>query len=91
MNKFVARIFGGMLSFLHSIVIVVLIIGLYQYSKNEETLAAALGPNVYDKAYVYTIALLVFLVYVLFVGMLSTFVSINEHLEEIKTKLSNNS
>lgn len=91
MNKIVARIFGGMLSFLHCTVIVVLIIGLYQYSKNEETLANIFGPQAYDKAYVYMIAFLVFIFYVLFVGMLATFVSINEHLEEIKAKLSNNS
>jgi hypothetical protein len=87
MNKVVASIFGGMLSFLHVTVIAMLGIGLYQYSKNEETFASILGPTAYDKGAVYALAILIFLFYVLFVGMLSTFVSINEHLEEIKNKL----
>ena len=91
MNKVIANIFSVILSTIHVVVIIGFIIVIGKYQSDKEAVANILGNVAYDSGMFYGILFLVFLLYVLFVGLLSTFVAINEHLEEISSSLKKTS
>jgi hypothetical protein len=87
MNKLIATIFGRMLSTIHLIVILSFIAVIFNFHESKNSLVALLGKSANND-----IDLLgFFLLYVLFIGSLSTFISMNEHLEEISNALKKKS
>jgi hypothetical protein len=87
-NNFIARVFSGLLTVMHVLVAVALV----------GVLIAALVinkdyPSFIGSGFVGTLlsVLVVFLIYVVVVGFLTTVISINENLKEIKVLLSTNS
>ncbi len=91
MNKVIANIFSVILSTIHVVVIIGFIIVIGKYQSDKEAVVNIFGNVAYDRGMFYGILFLVFLLYVLFVGLLSTFVAINEHLEEISSSLKKTS
>ena len=91
MNKVIANIFSVILSTIHVVVIIGFVIVIGKYQNDKEAVVNILGNVAYDSGMFYGILFLVFLLYVLFVGLLSTFVAINEHLEEISSSLKKTS
>lgn len=91
MNKVIANIFSVILSTIHVVVIIGFIIVIGKYQSDKEAVVNILGNVAYDSGMFYGILFLVFLLYVLFVGLLSTIVAINEHLEEISSSLKKTS
>ena len=87
MNKFIASTFSELLSLLHVVVIGGLVFALIAYPQNKQSLVSFLGPEALEPVYVYIVALVVFVVYVLIVGALSTLVSMNEYLKDISEKI----
>ena len=87
MNKVIANIFSVILSTIHVVVIIGFVIVIGKYQNDKEAVVNIFGNVAYDRGMFYGILFLVFLLYVLFVGLLSTFVAINEHLEEISSSL----
>jgi hypothetical protein len=87
MNKFIANTFSGVLSLLHLLFIGGLVLALISYHQNKQSLVAFFGHEAAEPVYVYVIALVVFLGYVLVLGALSTLVSINEYLKDISKKI----
>ncbi len=90
MNKFIANIFSGILSLIHIVVIVGFVLVILNYQKNKDSVVGIFGSIAYESGAFYGILFLIFLLYVLFIGLLSTFVAINENLEEINSTLKNN-
>ncbi len=91
MNKVIANIFSVILSTIHVVVIIGFVIVIGKYQNDKEAVVNIFGNVAYDRGMFYGILFLVFLLYVLFVGLLSTFVAINEHLEEISSSLKKTS
>ena len=91
MNKVIANIFSVILSTIHVVVIIGFVIVIGKYQSDKKAVVNILGNVAYDSGMFYGILFLVFLLYVLFVGLLSTFVAINEHLEEISSSLKKTS
>jgi hypothetical protein len=87
MNKFIASTFSELLSLLHIVVIGGLVIALISYHQNKQSLVTFLGPEATEPVYVYVMALIVFVGYVLVMGALSTLVSMNEYLKDISEKI----
>ena len=87
MNKVIANIFSVILSTINVVVIIGFVGVIGKYQSDKEAVVNILGNVAYDSGMFYGILFLVFLLYVLFVGLLSTFVAINEHLEEISSSL----
>ena len=76
MNKLIATIFGRMLSTIHLIVILSFIAVIFNFHESKNSLVALLGKSANNDI----VLLGFFLLYVLFIGSLSTFISMNEHL-----------
>ena len=91
MNKVIANIFSVILSTIHVVVIIGFVIVIGKYQNDKEAVVNIFGNVAYDRGMFYGILFLVFLLYVLFVGLISTFVAINEHLEEISSSLKKTS
>ena len=91
MNKVIANIFSVILSTIHVVVIIGFIIVIGKYQSDKAAVVNIFGNVAYDRGMFYGILFLVFLLYVLFVGLISTFVAINEHLEEISSSLKKTS
>ena len=91
MNKVIANIFSVILSTIHVVVIIGFVIVIGKYQNDKEAVVNIFGNVAYDSGMFYGILFLVFLLYVLFVGLISTFVAINEHLEEISSSLKKTS
>ena len=89
MNRFIASIFSWMLSSLHLIIIIGLITIILKYHENKESFIGIFGYNADNDGLVYGCVFVLFLFYVLFMGLLSTFVAMNDNLEEIKEILNN--
>ena len=87
MNKLIATIFGRMLSTIHLIVILSLIAVIFNFHESKNSLVALLGKSANNDI----VILGFFLLYVLFIGSLSTFISMNEHLQEISNALKKKS
>ena len=87
MNKIIANIFSVILSAIHVCVIIGFIFVIGKYQNDKGAVISIFGNAAYDGAMFYGVLFGVFLLYVLFVGLLSTFVAINEHLEEISSSL----
>ena len=81
MNRYVARVFSDILALLHFVVIVMLSIFLYEinYKKSFASLEY-LGISSQSLNF---LAIFLFFSYAIFMGTISTFVSINENLEKI--------
>lgn len=79
MNKLIAHLFGRLLSTIHLIVIISMISVIFNFHESKNSLVAMFGKSVNNDF----MMLGFFLMYVLFIGSLSTFISMNEHLEEI--------
>jgi uncharacterized membrane protein len=88
MNRFIARIFSWMLSSLHILIIISLVTIIYKYHHNKNTFVALFGNNADNDSLVYSVVFALFLLYVMIMGLLSTFVAMNDNLEEIKEKLN---
>ena len=85
MNKIIANIFGTILAFCHLIVILILGYILYLALKGENLkLLEEFGINPEDSIFVVVVA---FVLYVIFAGLLSTFVSMHEQLKLIRQEI----
>gem|GEM_PF-2147970 len=87
MNRFIASIFSYIVSSIHAVFIIFLFTAIYQYHSHKEEIIQAFGQIANNDGLVYSVVFCVFIAYVLFMGMLSTFVSMNENLEIIKKNL----
>jgi len=87
MNKLIATIFGRMLSTIHLIVILSFIAVIFNFHESKNSLVALLGKSANNDIALFGL----FLLYVFFIGSLSTFISMNEHLEEISNALKKKS
>ena len=86
MNNFIARIFSGLLSFLHALVALILVIGgLLNIFFFKYDISAIWGRNLFTTILIFG---LFFFIYVIVVGFLATVVSINDNLNAIKLILS---
>ena len=77
MNDFISRIFGGPLNILHFFVIGAISFAIF--SENSQ-LAEDLGDNIAAKIFG---GILVLFVYSIFIGLITTIVSIRESLDEL--------
>ena len=78
-----------MVSTMHVIVIIGIFISLFVYEQYKQSFVSILGNNASNPIFFYFIVFGIFIFYVLFMGLLSTFISINNNLEEINSKLTN--
>ena len=90
MNRFIASIFAYILSMMHIAFIGFLIVAIYQYHNHKQEIVGVFGEVANNDGLVYGVAFCIFAAYVLFLGMLSTFVAMNENLELIKKNLNKN-
>ncbi len=90
MNRFIAQIFAGILSLVHLVVIIGLgLVTLAAFSEDKRSLSSighAFGFG-FDDRYILFIVFLCWVGYVLLMGIISTFISINENLERLNAKL----
>jgi len=89
MNRFVAKIFSWLVSLLHVFFILVILGILTQYFKNKEQLIQLFGPNAGNDALVYGVVFVIFVFYMITVGLLVTVIAANENLEAIRLKIEN--
>ncbi len=89
MNKFIAKIFSELLSIIHIIVIGLLVYIIFEYHQNQKNLFSNTFLDEYIKTTIsfYLIIFSIFIFYVLVVGTVSTVISINENLTEIRKNL----
>ncbi len=88
MNSFIAKVFSGLLTYLHiliAMVLVAILVAAFVFNKNY------LGFGGSGLVGTVLSVLVIFLIYVAVVGFLATVISINENLNEIRILLSINS
>ena len=73
MNEWISNIFERLLTLMHVIVILGLVIYLFTSLNNS-----------YDKTTPVLITLMIFLIYVIIIGTLTTFISINKTLQRVE-------
>jgi len=78
MNHLFAKLFGFLLNFLHVVFLVFMFLWFFQGFANEY----AKGGDVV------LIGLIILIIYIIFMGVLTTFVSIRQNLSEINKKIS---
>ncbi len=87
MNRIVAKIFSWLVSLLHVFFILVMLGILTQYFKHKEQLTQLFGNSAVNDAYVYGILFIIFVFYMITVGLLVTVIAANENLEAIRMKI----
>jgi hypothetical protein len=87
MNRFFAKIFSWLVSLLHVFFILAMLGILTQYFKNKEQLIQLFGSSVVNDVYVYGILFVVFVFYMITVGLLVTVIAANENLEAIRLNI----
>lgn len=80
MNRWIAKWFGRVLAVVHTLFFITFIFGGYRWLQDnwEAMRAGAISPN-----YVLLMAVTIFISYILIMGVISTFVSINSYLAEL--------
>jgi ABC-type spermidine/putrescine transport system permease subunit II len=87
-NRRVARVFAGVLTGLHAIVLAAVVVFLlYYFSNDGSMLRDAANRLGYSNIQVMFATIVGLISYVMVVGTLSTFVAVNQNLEDIKKLL----
>ncbi len=87
MNRFIAKVFSGLLTYLHvliALILVAILVAAFIFDKNN------LAPDGSGLVGTVLTVMAIFFIYVAVVGFLATVISINENLNEIRVLLSIN-
>lgn len=80
MNRFIARWFGRVLAVIHTLFFLTFTLGGYRWLQDNWE---AIRSGVINPSYVLLLACAFFITYILIMGVISTFVSINSYLAEL--------
>jgi len=80
MNRWIAKWFGRVLAVIHTLFFIAVIFGGFAWLQENMD---ALRSGIINPSYVLLIAFTIFISYILIMGVMSTFVSINSYLAEI--------
>lgn len=87
MNRVVAKIFSWLVSLLHVLFIAFIFGILTQYFKHKEQLIQLFGSIAGNDALAYGFLVIIFVFYMITVGLLVTVIAANENLEAIRMKI----
>ena len=87
MNRIFAKVFSWLVSLLHIIFILGMLGILRQYFKHKEQLVQLFGASAGNDSLFYGFLIVIFLFYMITVGLLVTVIAANENLEAIRMKI----
>lgn len=85
MNRWIAKWFGRVLAVVHTLFFITFIFGGYRWLQDNWE---AMRAGVINPSYVLLMAFTIFISYILIMGVISTFVSINSYLAELVERQS---